>query len=100
MRQSFESCTKDSYCYEDGKEETISVDEVVIGCCVNTGASIPVDGVVVEGRTSVDQSALTGESMPVEKNVGDKVHAATVNKSGYFKFKAEKVGNDTTLSRL
>jgi Cu+-exporting ATPase len=86
----------------DGKEETISVDEVVIGdvVVVRPGASIPVDGVVVEGRTSVDQSALTGESMPVEKNVGDKVHAATVNKSGYFKFKAEKVGNDTTLAQI
>ena len=86
----------------EGKETVIPVEEVQIGdiVLVKPGASIPVDGVIVEGRTAIDQSALTGESIPVEKNVGDKVNAATVNKSGFIKFKAEKVGNDTTLAQI
>lgn len=86
----------------DGEEVTIPVEQVAIGdiVMVRPGASIPVDGVIIEGDTSVDQSALTGESIPVEKHVGDKVIAATINKSGYFKFRAEKVGGDTTLSQI
>jgi Cu+-exporting ATPase len=67
---------------------------------VRSGGSIPVDGVVIEGRGSVDQSALTGESVPVEKEPGDTVAAATVNTAGYFRFRADKVGEDTTLQQV
>jgi len=86
----------------DGNEITVGADEVKIGdiVIVKPGASIPVDGVIVEGSSSIDQSALTGESIPVEKSVGDHVIAATINKSGYFKFRAEKVGSDTVFSQI
>jgi len=67
---------------------------------VRPGQSIAVDGVIVEGSSAVDQSALTGESIPVEKTVGDKVIAATINKTGYFKFEAQRVGDDTTLAQI
>lgn len=67
---------------------------------VKAGESIPVDGVVVEGNSSVDESALTGESIPVEKRIGDKTIGATINKSGYIKMKATKVGDDTTLAQI
>lgn len=86
----------------EGREVEIPVEEIVIGdiLIVRPGQSIPADGVIVEGSTAVDQSALTGESIPVDKKEGDKVIAATVNKSGFFKFKAEKTGDDTTLSQI
>lgn len=86
----------------DGQEVEIPVEEVVIDdiVLVRPGQSIPVDGVIVEGNSSVDQSALTGESIPVEKQAGDPVIAATINQSGFFKFKAQKVGNDTTLAKI
>ena len=86
----------------NGIEVEIPIEEVVINdvVVVRPGQSIPVDGRIIEGSSSVDQSALTGESIPVEKNVGDKVIAATINKTGYFKFKAEKVGDDTTLAQI
>ena len=86
----------------DEKEIEIPVAEVVKGdkVIVKPGQSIPVDGVIIEGSSSVDQSALTGESIPVEKIVGDKVIAATINKTGSFTFQAEKVGDDTTLSKI
>ncbi len=86
----------------DGQEIELPVEEVLVGdlIIVRPGQSIPVDGVIVEGRTSIDQAALTGESMPVEKQVGDKVSAATINKSGYFVFRAEKIGGDTTLAQI
>ena len=86
----------------NGKEVEIPVEEVVKEdiVIVRPGQSIPVDGVIIEGSSAVDQSALTGESIPVEKNVGDKVIAATINKTGFFKFKAEKVGDDTTLAQI
>ena len=86
----------------DGAEKEIPVEEVAVGdtVVVRPGQSIPVDGVIVEGSSAVDQSALTGESIPVEKNVGDKVIAATVNKTGFFKFQAQKVGDDTTLAQI
>ncbi len=86
----------------DGIEVEIPVEEVVIDdiVVVRPGQNIPVDGVIIEGSSSLDQSALTGESIPVEKNVGDRVIAATTNKTGYFKFKAEKVGADTTFSQI
>lgn len=86
----------------NGMEQEIPIEEVVIDdiVVVRPGQSIPVDGKIIEGSSSVDQSALTGESIPVEKNIGDKVIAATINKTGYFKFKAEKVGDDTTLAQI
>ncbi len=86
----------------DGAEVEIPVEEVVVGDIlpVRPGQSIPVDGIIVEGSSSIDQSALTGESIPVEKHVGDKVIAATINKTGYFKFEAQKVGDDTTLAQI
>ncbi len=86
----------------DGNEIEIPVEEVVVDdiVVVRPGQNIPVDGVIVEGNTSIDQAALTGESIPVEKNIGDKVIAATTNKTGYFKFKATKVGADTTFAQI
>jgi P-type Cu+ transporter len=86
----------------DGQEIEVPVEDVVIDdvLVVRPGQRIPVDGVIVEGDSSVDQSALTGESIPVEKHAGDQVIAATINKSGFFKFKAQKVGEDTTLAKI
>ena len=85
-----------------GAEQEIPVEEVKVGdlIVVRSGGSIPVDGTVVEGRGSVDQSALTGESVPVEKLPGDSVAAATINTEGYLKFRADKVGEDTTLAQV
>ena len=86
----------------NGEEQEIPVEEVVVGdrIVIKPGQSIPVDGVIIEGSSSVDQSALTGESIPVEKNVGDKVIAASVNKMGSFHMEAQKVGDDTTLAQI
>jgi Cu+-exporting ATPase len=86
----------------DGIETEVPVEDVEIGdtVVVRPGQSIPVDGVITEGNSSVDQSILTGESIPIEKQAGDKVIAASINKSGYFKFEAQKVGNDTTLAKI
>ncbi len=86
----------------DGAEKEIPVEEVRVGdiVLVRSGGSIPVDGTVVSGRAFVDQSALTGESVPVEKSTGDGVAAATVISAGYLEFRAEKVGEDTTLSQI
>ena len=86
----------------DGTESEIPVEEVQIGdiLVVKPGSSIPVDGVVTEGSSSVDEAALTGEPIPVEKNPGDKVMAASINKTGYFRFKASRVGDDTTLAQI
>ncbi len=86
----------------DGKETQIPVDEVEAGdiVLVRPGEKIPVDGVVIEGRTSVDESMLTGESIPVEKNPGNQVVGASINKNGTIRFKATKVGKDTTLARI
>ena len=86
-----------------GSEEAeIPVEEVRVGdiVVVRSGGSIPVDGTVIEGRASVDQSALTGESVPVEKVPGDSVAAATINTEGFLKFRADKVGEDTTLAQV
>lgn len=87
---------------QDGKETVIPVEEVEVGdiILVKPGEKIPVDGEVVEGRTSVDESMLTGESIPVEKNPGDKVVGATLNKNGTIRFRATKVGRDTTLAQI
>ncbi|WP_033167720.1 heavy metal translocating P-type ATPase [Clostridium sp. KNHs205] len=86
----------------NGEEKEIPIEEVVIGdiLAVRPGQSVPVDGIITEGSTAIDQSALTGESIPVEKLPGDKVIGATINKTGFFKFRAEKVGNDTTLAQI
>ena len=86
----------------DGCEQEIPADQVVVGdvVVVRSGAAIAVDGVIIEGRGAVDESSLTGESVPVEKGIGDRVAAATVNTEGYFLFRAEKVGEDTTLSQV
>ncbi|PGT79568.1 heavy metal translocating P-type ATPase [Bacillus sp. AFS040349] len=85
-----------------GEEIDIPLEEVVAGdvIFVRAGEKIPVDGILIEGSTSVDESMLTGESMPVTKKVGDTVIGATVNKHGSFKFKATKVGKDTALSQI
>ena len=84
------------------QEFEIPVEQVVVGdiVLVRPGQSIPVDGVVVEGSSAVDQSALTGESIPVEKQAGDRVIAATINKNGFFSFRAEKVGSDTAFAKI
>jgi Cu+-exporting ATPase len=87
---------------QQGQEKDVPIDEVEIGdmILVRPGEKIPVDGIVKEGYSSVDESMISGESMPVEKNVGDEVIGATINKTGSFKFKATKVGRDTMLSQI
>ena len=86
----------------DGAEQTIPAEQVVAGdiVVIRPGEGIPVDGVVTEGHGYVDQAAITGESIPVEKNPGDQVISATINKNGTFQFQASKVGEDTTLSQI
>jgi len=87
---------------KNGEEKEILVDEVEVGdvIAVKPGAKIPVDGTVVDGNTSIDESMLTGESMPVDKKSGDPVYAATINTTGMIRFKAEKVGSDTALAQI
>ena len=87
---------------EDGTETTVDVDSILPGQVlrVRPGESIPVDGVVLEGSSAVDESALTGESIPVEKTTGDTVNAATVNRTGSFTFRATRVGADTSLAKI
>ena len=86
----------------DGREVEVPVEQVQQGdeFAVRPGESIPVDGVVLEGNSAVNESALTGESIPVEKGPGDRVIAAAINKAGSFTFRAEKVGQDTTLAQI
>ncbi|MHA3224602.1 heavy metal translocating P-type ATPase [Globicatella sulfidifaciens] len=86
----------------NGVEQEITVDEVALGDIIRVrpGESMPVDGVVVEGRTSVDESMLTGESIPVEKESGDEVIGASINKNGSIDYRATRVGSDTTLSQI
>jgi Cu+-exporting ATPase len=85
-----------------GSEVEIKIEEVEIGdiVVVKPGGKVPVDGTLIEGRSSVDESMVSGESIPVEKNPGDKVIGATINKTGAFKFKAEKIGKDTFLAQV
>lgn len=87
---------------QNGAETEIPVEEVEIGdiIIVKPGSKIPVDGVVIEGHTAIDESMLTGESMPVDKKAGDKVYAASLNTTGTVKFRAEKVGSDTALAQI
>ena len=93
---------KTAHVIRDGNELEVLIDDVKIGdsVFVRPGEKIPVDGVVIEGHSSVDESMLTGESMPVEKRSGDAVIGATLNKSGFFKFEATKVGKETALSQI
>lgn len=86
----------------NGIEETIPVEDLVPGdiILVRPGESIAADGVIIEGTTSIDEAAITGESIPVEKKSGDKVVSATINKAGFIKFKATKVGEDSTISQI
>lgn len=86
----------------NGREETIPVEQVRAGdvVVIKPGASIPVDGIITEGSSSVDESVITGESIPVEKNPGDRAVSATINKSGFFKMEASKVGEDTTINQI
>lgn len=86
----------------DGGEEDVPIDEVQVGdmIMVRPGERIPLDGVIMEGDSSVDESMLTGESLPVEKQPGDKVVGASVNHQGSFTFRVEKVGNDTALAQI
>lgn len=87
---------------DDGTETAVDVDAILPGHVlrVRPGESIPVDGVVLEGASAVDESALTGESIPVEKTAGDTVNAATVNRTGSFTFRATRVGADTSLAKI
>lgn len=86
----------------DGSELAIPVEEVEKGdvLIVKAGESIPVDGIILEGHASIDESAITGESIPVDKETGDKVIGATINKSGYFKMQATNVGDETALAKI
>lgn len=86
----------------DGKEITVSIEQVKKGdqFVVRAGESVPVDGVVLEGHSAVNESALTGESIPVDKEVGDSISAATINQSGFLRCEATRVGEDTTLSQI
>jgi len=85
-----------------GKEIEIRIEDVQVGdmVVVKPGGKIPVDGIVIEGYSSIDESMVTGESIPIEKKMGDKVIGATINKTGSFKFKAEKIGKDTFLAQV
>lgn len=87
---------------DKGVEKEIRIDEVCVGdvILVKPGGKIPVDGVVLEGETAIDESMLTGESIPVEKKAGDKVYAASINGTGAIRFRAEKVGQDTALAQI
>ncbi|MBF1338359.1 MAG: heavy metal translocating P-type ATPase [Mogibacterium diversum] len=86
----------------DGEETLVQIAEVKTGdvFVVRPGESIPVDGVIIEGGTAIDESALTGESVPVDKSIGDEVSAATINRTGFIRVKATRVGEDTTLSQI
>lgn len=86
----------------DGKEITVDIDDVAVGdiFVVRPGESVPVDGIVIDGESAIDESVLTGESLPVDKAVDDKVTSATINKSGFLKCKATRVGEDTTLAQI
>ena len=102
IRQLMDLSPKTAAVRRDGIETVIPVEEVRVGdtVIVRSGGAIPVDGTVMVGRAAVDQSALTGESVPVEKIPGDTVAAATINTEGYLEFRADKVGEDTTLSQV
>ncbi len=102
IRNLLELQPKTAVVLRDGREQEVPVEEVMVGdaVIVKPGGGIPVDGVVVAGSSSVDQSLLTGESIPVEKAIDDEVIGGTMNKSGWLKFRATKVGKDTALAQI
>lgn len=102
IRKLMDLTPKTATVLRDGVEIEIPVEQVVAGdrVVVRSGGKIPVDGIILEGRGAIDQSALTGESVPVEKSAGASVAAATINTEGYFVMRADKVGEDTTLSQI
>lgn len=102
IRKLIDLAPKTAVVVRDGTETTIPVGEVREGdiLAVRAGQSIPVDGILTEGTAAVDESAITGESLPAEKKAGDPVIGATINRSGYFQMRAEKVGNDTALAQI
>ncbi len=102
IKKLIELAPKKAVVMYNGREEEIPADEVAAGdvVIVKPGGKIPVDGIVIDGYSSVDESMITGESIPVEKSAGSRVVGATINKSGVFKFKAEKVGKDTVLAGI
>lgn len=102
LRKLVDLAPKTAVVFRDGKEQTIPAENVAAGdiVVIKPGGSIPVDGVVTEGRGYVDQAAITGESIPVEKAPGDEVISATINKNGSFRFRASRVGDDTTLAQI
>ncbi len=93
---------KTAIVFRDGRDSELPVDQVVVGdvVLVRPGDKIPVDGIIAEGATAIDESMLTGESLPVDKKAGDRVYAATLNKYGQIRFRAEKVGSDTALAQI
>lgn len=102
IRQLMDLSPKTAIVRMDGEEREVSLEEVRVGdiVIVRSGGSIPVDGTVLNGRAAVDQSALTGESVPVDVTVGDRVAASSINTEGYLEIRADKVGEDTTLSQV
>lgn len=102
LKSLMELAPKTATLLKDGEEITVAIEQVQIGdeFVVRPGENIPVDGFVLEGSGAVNESALTGESLPVDKEVGDKVSAATINQSGFLRCKATRVGEDTTLSQI
>lgn len=102
LRSLMKLAPKTAVLLRSGKEETVSISEVQIGdiFVVRPGESIPVDGVILEGSAAVNEAALTGESIPVDKTTGDAVSAATINTDGFLKARATRVGEDTTLSQI
>ena len=102
IRQLMDLSPKTAVILRDGLEKEVPIEEVKVGdvVVVRSGGRIPVDGTVISGRGAVDQSALTGESVPVDKAEGDTVSAATINTEGYLQLRADKIGEDTTLSQV
>ncbi len=93
---------KTAFVERDGKEVEVPIEQVMLNdiIIVKPGSKIPVDGVIIEGRSSIDESMITGEAMPVDKNVQDTVIGGTINKQGFFKFKTTKIGSETMLSQI
>lgn len=102
IRKLMDMAPKTAVVERDGRQIEIPAEEAVEGdiFVVKPGSSIPADGIIIEGSTSVDEAAITGESIPVEKTVGDTVIAATMNKAGFIRFRGTKVGEDTTFSQI
>lgn len=102
LKSLMELAPKTATIVREGEEVVVAIEQVQIGdeFVVRPGENIPVDGFVLEGSGAVNESALTGESLPVDKTVGDKVSAATINQSGFLRCKATRVGEDTTLSQI